>query len=134
MKKKRPPKTIKEKKWLIKTIEYGDGAKAAMEVYDVNGNASARAIASQNFSKLSLDDALLAEGLTEHSAAKSIKEGLEAMKIHGTSDNFIEIQDKPTQHKYLETFLRLKGHGPAGVQFNQQINMGKVYVQLPERK
>ena len=105
MKKKRPPKTIKEKRWLIKTIEYGDGAKAAMEVYDVNGNASARAIASQNFSKLSLDDALLAEGLTEHSAAKSIKEGLEAMKIHGTSDNFIEIQDKPTQHKYLETFF-----------------------------
>ena len=56
------------------------------------------------------------------------------MKIHGTNDNFIEIQDKPTQHRYLETLLRLKGHGPTAVQVNTQINMGKVYVKLPERK
>ena len=131
--KKRSPKTIKEKRWFKKAIEYGDGTKAALEVYDVNGKDSARAIASQNFGKLSIDEALEAEGLSDHTAAKSIKSGLEAMKIHGTNDNFIEIQDKATQHRYLETLLRLKGHGQQ-VQVNTQINVGKVYVELPKKK
>ena len=134
MKKKYKAKTIKQKKWLKRTIELGNGTQAAKEIYNVKTEDSARAMASQNFHKLEMDDALLAEGLTEYRAAQSLKEGLESMKIHGTNDNFIEIQDKPTQHRYLETLLRLKGHGPTAVQVNTQINMGKVYVKLPERK
>lgn len=132
IKKKRPPETIKEKRWLAKTIEYGNATKAALEVYNCNEN-SARSIGAQNLAKLSIEDALEAEGLTDHRAAVSIREGLEAMKIHGTSDNFVEIQDKATQHKYLETLLRLRNHGPNnGVTFN--VDNRKVYVELPKRE
>ena len=132
---KRPPRTIKEKRWLRRTIELGDGGKAAMEVYNVNGNASARAIASQNFSRLAIDDALKAEGLTDHHAAVKIKEGMDSMKIHGTNASFIEISDMATRHKYLETYLRLGVKGYGTNSFNVNIdNRKQYYVALPERK
>ncbi len=132
-KKKIKATTIKQKRWLKRTIELGNGTQAAKEVYNVKTEDGARAMASQNFLRLQMDEALEAEGLSDHTAAKSIKSGLEAMKIHGTNDNFIEIQDKATQHRYLETLLRLKGHGQQ-VQVNTQINVGKVYVELPKKK
>lgn len=135
MKKRRPAHSIKEKRWLKRTVELGNGTQAAMEVYNVNGKESARAIASQNFRKLSMDNALKAKGLTEYQSAKKLKQGLESMKIHGTTDDFIKIKDMPTRHRYLETLLRLQGHGPnTSTNINIGIDNRKQYwVKLPER-
>ena len=108
---KRPPKTLKERAWFTKTLQYLDGTKAAMEVYNVSTKDSARAIASQNFSKLSFDEILDSNGLTDNYTVGGIKEGTQAMKIHGSPDDFIEIPDHQTRHKFLETTLRLKGRG-----------------------
>ena len=49
-------------------------------------------------------------GVTDNFLAEKLKEGLDATKIHGTSDDFIEIKDYAVRHKYLETGLKLKGH------------------------
>lgn len=131
---KRPPKTIKEKRWLKRTIELGNGAEAAREVYNCKNKHSARSIASQNFAKLAIDQALEAEGLTPFYSARMLKKGTKSKKIHGTSDDYIEVVDMPTRHKYLETMLRLQGHGPNR---DMTINVDartQYHVTLPERK
>lgn len=132
---KRLPKTIKEKKWLAKTIEYGNATKAASEVYAVSSVESAASIASENLRKLDLTKALEAYGVSDAYLTAKAQEGLEEpKKIHGTGDNFVELPDYGVRHKYLETLLRLKGHG-----LHRDINVNvdarnQYYVALPERE
>ena len=58
------------------------------------------------------------KGLTDEHLLDKTSEGLnKANKIHGSDDNFVEVPDYGVRHKYLETALRLKGHG-------QQSGMG----------
>lgn len=60
-------------------------------------------------------DILDRKGLTDDKLADSLKEGLEnANRIHGTDDNFVEVPDYPTRHRYLETALDLKGLKKSG--------------------
>lgn len=55
-------------------------------------------------------------GVTDDKLAKVLDEGLNASKAvvmgRESSESFVDIQpDYPVRHKYLETALRLKGHG-----------------------
>lgn len=51
-------------------------------------------------------------GITDEKLVAKIDEGLEAMRIQGTDDNFIEVADHNARHKYLDTALKLKQHYP----------------------
>ena len=114
---KRAPKTIKERKWLKEYIKSGNGTQSAMKIYNCNNEKTASVIGSENLAKLSIENAMRAEGISDHALVETLKDGLLASKgfrIKVSKDKF-EIKhepDHPTRHKYLETGLRLKGHGP----------------------
>lgn len=76
--------------------------------------STARARAKDIIGKVRIQDALQTimenSGITDQLLMNTLKEGLKAKKVHGTSDDFVEIEDHSTRHKYLETGLKLKGH------------------------
>ena|SRR3990167_297805 len=51
---------------------------------------------------------LIEEHLPDSLLTKVHEEGLKANKIHGTENDFIEVPDYPTRHKYLETAYKIK--------------------------
>ncbi len=106
---KRPPKTLKERKWLKRYIETGNATQAALEVYDTKNVNSAKNIGYQNVTKLDLSTIMDAKGLTNDNLMDHIVEGLEK-PVKVTADG-VEIPDYGVRHKYLETSLRLRGHG-----------------------
>lgn len=55
------------------------------------------------------NQAMQKAGLTPEKLAEKLTEGLEATKIHGTNDDFIEVKDYAVRHKYLETSLEQLG-------------------------
>lgn len=113
--------TYKQRDWYLKMIEYEDGTKAALEVYDCKDKNSAKVISSQNLTKLNVDfnDILKAEGLTEKFLVKKTKEGL------------LNAPKYSDRHKYLETSLRLAGHGKESAQVNVQVNNVQNSFQVP---
>lgn len=81
IKKKRPPKTLKERKHVALTLKTADPIGAAMEVYDVKDRNSARVIANENLRKLSFEDYFAKAGLTDDIIAKNVSYmALEATK------------------------------------------------------
>ena len=52
---------------------------------------------------------LMEKHISDDKLAKVHDEGLEATKIHGTGDDFIEIPDFAVRHKYMDTGYKLKG-------------------------
>lgn len=121
---KRPPKTVKEKRWVKKYIEIGSGSEAAKQVYDVTSDDSARAIASQNFQKIDMSSIMDAKGLTDERLVDVLDDGLQAEKvIMSPTEPDRVVKDYAIRHKYLETALKLKGKlQPASNQTNVQIN------------
>lgn len=137
--------TIKQKKWIKRTLETGSGATAAEEVYDVKHRDSARSMASQNYRKLkpTMDAIMEKVGITDELLAQKAKEGLDATKVISATiiagkqteagsqtNDFIDVPDYNVRHKYLETSLRLKGYGS---QYDAVVNIDnrQVYVMLP---
>jgi len=108
---KRPPKTIKEKKFVKAYLKTGNATEAVITAeYDVKNRKVAKSIGSENLTKLDLATIMERKGLTDE---KIIEFGLSGMyepkKIHGTNDNFVELDDWATRHRYFETMLKLKG-------------------------
>lgn len=60
--------TIKQRRFVKRTLETGNPTRAAMDVYDASNRASASAIASENLRKLNvreaIEEGLASEGLT----------------------------------------------------------------------
>lgn len=138
MTEKRPPKTIKERKWAKKTVELGNATDAAMQVYDVKDRNSAKAIASQNFSKLTLVPLMEEKGITDDKLLDVLDDGLAANKTvsarvitkkgdlaeaNESTDDFIDVPDHDVRHKYLKTALELKGHLNDRGNTNVQVNL-----------
>lgn len=130
---KRPPKTIKEKKFVKAYIESGNGTQAAMKAYDVKDPNSASSIASENLRKLDISTLMDNRGITDERLLDKLNEGLEATRsisaIAGTEANggtvdFVDVPDYAIRHKYLETGLKLKNKFPnASNQTNVQVNV-----------
>lgn len=55
---------------------------------------------AQIFNRLGVDDEFL---------AKKIREGMDAKKLWGTGDNYVEVEDWDARHKYISTAIDLKG-------------------------
>jgi hypothetical protein len=56
--------------------------------------------------------------------AKVAQDGLKATKLHGTTDDFVEIPDHQARHKFWRDIVALKGYTPEGGGVaNTQINI-----------
>lgn len=61
-------------------------------------------------------------GLTKGKLIKKIDQKMESKKIHGTSDDFIEVDDNPSQLKAVEIAGKWLGMDK-GTQVNVQVNI-----------
>ena len=109
---KRPPKTLKERRFVKELINNGGNkVQAALVAYDTDNYKSATRIAHENTEKLRMPDIMEQEGLTDTCLVTVLKDGLVAMR---RSTSFTEPDqidpDFGIRHKYLETALKLKGH------------------------
>jgi phage terminase small subunit len=116
---KRPPKTLKEKRFVKEYAIDGNGTRAAMEVYDVSNKNSAAVIASQNLTRLNIYEVLDRAGVTDDKIAQTVGEGMGATKpisaVAGkdaseASVDFIDVPDWPSRLKATELASKMKGH------------------------
>ncbi len=97
--------TRKQKIFVNKYVETGNGTQAALEAYDIDPNGSdpektASVIAVENLGKPSVRNALL-EALPDELLSKVHFEGLNATRG--------EEPDFAVRHKYLDTAYKIKG-------------------------
>lgn len=96
--------TLKQAKWIKEYLKTGNATRSAEKVYDVSSYKSASVIASENLEKLRPHVAHLmeAKNVSIGRLIDKLDKKLDAKKIHGTSDDFIEIEDNVAQLKALE--------------------------------
>jgi len=118
--------TLKQRRWLKEYFKTGNATRAALKAYDTKNYSSASVIANENLEKLKprLRTLMEKHGLSLGTLIVKLGEGLEAKKIHGTKDDFIEVEDYAVRHKYLETAAKWLGieeaqEKPVSSQFNQ---------------
>lgn len=131
---KRPPKTLKERKFVKAYLESGNATQAVIKAgYDVGSNVAARAIASQNLTKLTLTDHFEEMGLTDRAIAANITRiALSARKRDQFSgeyeeDNHMQLKateiaikvmgKMPKEQGDTNVLLQTNGNGPVLVQF-----------------
>lgn len=112
VKTKRKP-TIKQRRAVANLVANGGNVASAMR--DA-GYSEAMARNPQKLTESEYVQALMHEvGLTDKDGFVLLKEGMAATKtivMGKEEDSFVDIQpDFPTRHKYLETFMKLRGLG-----------------------
>ena len=117
---KRPPKTVKERKFVKEYLKNGGNAtQAAMKAYDASSYNSAHVIGAENIRKLTISDILDKAGLTDEKIGSVLTEAAEATKpISATSGrdaseasmDFIEVPDWNARLKSIELAGKMKGH------------------------
>ena len=119
---KRKRLTLKQKKFLKLYMESGNAKQSALAVYDCK-ESTASQIGAENLRKLHLpiQEMMEARGLSDNNLIGHMIEGLEK-PVKVTADG-IETPDYSVRHRYLETSLRLKGHGKQAGQVNVQLNV-----------
>lgn len=117
---KRPPRTIKEKKFAKAYMENGGNkCQAVFSSYDVKPGDynSATKIANELSQKLTIVEMMeTVEGLRPVDRLKCLAEGLYANKqisgigdANGKSVEFVEVPDYANRYKYLELSFKLDG-------------------------
>jgi phage terminase small subunit len=122
--------TKKEKGFVNDISKTGNGTQAALKNYDTKNENSAASIASQNLRKLKIQKAI-ADRLPNELLEEVHLDGLKANKIisaniiHGEADektnDFIEVPDHPTRHKFLDTAYKVKNLYPTNQQANTNV-------------
>jgi hypothetical protein len=126
--------SIKQRKFwkaYSKTGNLAEGARAAGSKAKDSHSLSQVGYQMLKSIELSIDELLELKGLSDNKLLKVLEDGLNATKViscnvmmKGHSDeggdkmkdadsmtkDFIDVDDYPTRHKYLETALKLKGH------------------------
>lgn len=105
-------------------------------------DASTRIVQSKNFLEV-LEDA----GVTDDKLAVVMQEGLNANKVisakivgkdaDGQTDDFIEVPDHPTRHKFMESSLKIKGHSKqdgVGNTYNTFVQQNNLNPNAPAAK
>jgi hypothetical protein len=92
---------------------FGNGVRSVLKIYDTTDYHTACVIASENLRKPDIQRIMEAKGLGIDRLMKVMDEGLEANKVvsavitgkdaDSRTDDFIEVPDHPTRHKFLET-------------------------------
>lgn len=104
---KRPPKTIKEKKFVKEYIKTGNATEAAARVYDVINRESAGAIGGENLRKLTIVEIMEQNGLTDEKITKTLNDGMDATEIDITGK---EVPVWTARLKATELASKIKGH------------------------
>lgn len=105
---KRPPQTVKEKRFATEYIKNGGNAtEAAVQAYEVKSRDVARSLGAQNLARLSIFDELENAGLTDKKLAETIYNGVSAF-TRGRDGEYTE--DWKARAKFVEIALKLKGH------------------------
>lgn len=113
VKEKRPPRTMKEKKFAYKyLVEQKPAVIAAMETYDVSKSkdpyGTAKVIGSQNLTKLNFEDHFRNAGLTDEVIAQNVA----LMATGATKRDHFSGEYEPDNHIRLKaTDLALKVMG-----------------------
>ena len=120
--------TAKQRLFIKHLIRTFSPTEAAMQSYDCKDRLSARNIASENLSKLGIDMNNLMEktglGLEEDvedlkrlrkckrpiACDIFIRDENGELKVNKNSNDWVEVDDNPSQLKALEITLKLKGH------------------------
>jgi hypothetical protein len=121
--------TLKQRKFIKFYLELGNATEAVIKAgYDCKDRETASAIGYENLRKLHYEDFLEEAGITDDLLQKKIIEGLNSNKVisarvilkkgqtaeeikqeaNSRTDDFVEVPDNLTRHKYLETALKLK--------------------------
>lgn len=98
--------TPKQKKAFDKTLKNGGNVTKAMKEAEY---AEATIHNPKNLTESDGWQELVNKYIPDEDLARVHKEGLGATKVHGTQDDFIEIPDYSTRHKYMESGYKLKG-------------------------
>lgn len=107
--------TVKQTKFVKEYVKNdGNGTQAALNTYEVSSVASARALASENLSKLNVKDAieqaLVKHQITMDAAIKPIADGLRADKfVAGEDEDDILMPDHNVRLKASGMALKLLG-------------------------
>lgn len=120
---KRPPRTLKQRRWVKLYLQYNNATKAAVEAYGCD-EASAGQIGWENLQKLDFTELLEEAGVTDSKIATVVKDGMEANKVISANvypdgktgkpvNDFIEVEDHPTRLKAAEIASKLKNKFPA---------------------
>lgn len=144
--------SLKKRKFLDKYIETGNFAEAAQYAgskgKDVNSLSKAGRVLYDSL-RFEVADLMEEMGLNDQKLMTVLNDGLQANKniscniialnkegmkdADSVTKDFIEVEDHPTRHKYLETALKLKGHlkdklevaGPGGEPLKVTITLVK---------
>jgi hypothetical protein len=110
--------TLKQRRWMKEYIETGNASEAAMRAYDCKDRVVAASIGYENLRKLDYVEFMEAGGVTDKLLQDKLMEGLSATKVvsarvtgkdaDSRTDDFIDVEDYPTRHKYMETALKLR--------------------------
>jgi hypothetical protein len=101
--------TMKQRKFVKRTIETLNPTQAAMEVYNVKDRTVARTMATQNLNKKSIQ-ILLDKYIPDTMVLETVKEQLFANTIKGKDDT--EVPDNMARLKAADIALKLKGAYP----------------------
>lgn len=129
-----PKLTLKQKKFLRLYFKYGNGTKAALEVYSTSDPRAASVIASENLAKLRDPIRVLMEkrGLSLGRLLDVLDEGLKAKKvITKGGKRHRKVEDYAVRHKYLETAAKWLGVDkpalqPQQIAYSSQFNFFSV--------
>ena len=121
--------SIKQRKFWKAYLETGnlaEGARAAGSKAKDSHSLSQCGYQILKSIEVSIDELLELKGLSDNKLLQVLEDGLNATKViscnviakdgEGMKDadsatkDFVDVDDYPTRHKYLETALKLKGH------------------------
>jgi len=124
--------SLKLQKFKKLYLEGATATEAAWQVYNCKNRRVAGEIGHQNLKRLDFATLLEEAGITDKRLIDKVSDGLDAKKVissyggknaDASTTDFIEVPDHPTQHKYLETALKLKGRGQANATNSIQVNV-----------
>jgi hypothetical protein len=149
-------RTLREKKFIKAYIENGgNAAQAYLAINPAYSGNSAHVLGSRMLRKVNIaDDEIMEElGMTEPFIYEKIMEGIEATKVvsvipikpkaaqenspelpdaNSKNVEYVDVEDYPTRHKYLDMLLKLKNKYPTE---KKQIDVNgdlEITVELPK--
>lgn len=96
-----------KEKLVVHHIVSGKTAKEAVKLAGYSEKTNPSLVTGKDKMRQAFMLLLDSQGLGLPKITEKIRDGLDSVKIFGTSNDFIEIADYPTRFKYLELLCRL---------------------------
>ncbi|MCR4330254.1 MAG: terminase small subunit [Candidatus Roizmanbacteria bacterium] len=111
----KPKVSTRARKYVQNKVAGMSDYKAAVAAgYSKNTAVAAKQNIENPSVKKLIQDLMDEMGMSDDHLLTVLRDGLDnANRIFGTGDNFVEVADHSTRHKYLETALKLKDKFPS---------------------